>query len=77
MSKFQPTFLAHNGDVWHHTAGGWHSLAPASPAKLLALYQADAANTADWFHKRAGRLVTELEAAMALAATQRQERAAA
>lgn len=72
--KPQSTFLARDGWVWrssHAPHFCWHTIHSRTCESLLASFRADASNTADWFHKRAGELADELEAAMAQAATQR------
>lgn len=74
------TFIAHEGDVWRNSHAPhfhWHSLLPQTCTKLLTHFRTEQVNTADWFHKKAAQLATELAAAMDEAATQRQQRTAA
>lgn len=75
-----PTFMAHNGDVWrssHAPHFHWSSLMPITCERLLMIFRANQQDPADWFHKRAGLLADELQAAMTAASEQRQGRAAA
>lgn len=70
----RPRFIAHKGDVWRKSEHGWHSMMPKTCEGLLSGFREDAANTTDWFHKRATSLAKELEAAVITASQQRQER---